>query len=343
VSEAEAGPTVSTAAAAAGPGPAITDLLERADAGGVRAIARLLTVVETGGEPAARLAAALVGRPRAAAVVGLTGAPGAGKSTLTAALVGAYRSRGARVAVVAVDPSSPFTGGALLGDRVRMGEHVLDPGVFIRSMSSRGHLGGLAAAAPAAVDLLAALGFDIVLIETVGVGQSEVDVMHLADTVAVVLAPGMGDAIQAAKAGILEIADVLVVNKADHEGAGATARDLKGMVALGRSGTAVPGEWRPPVLATVAVGGEGIDQLAAALDAHREHLVRTGALRERRARRSRAAVESVVLERVRTLLQSRTGRGRLAAAGDEVADGETDHYTAAEAVLTWLAGTQPPA
>ena len=219
----------------------IGDLLARADSGAVRAIAKLLSVVEVGGDPAAALAAALVGRTRTAVVIGLTGAPGAGKSTITAALVGAYRSRGARVAVLAVDPSSPFTGGALLGDRVRMGEHVLDHGVFIRSMSSRGHLGGLAAATPAAVDLLAALGFDVVLIETVGVGQSEVDVMDLADTVAVAVAPGMGDGIQAAKAGILEIADVLVVNKADHDGARSTVRDLKSMVALGRSGTANAG------------------------------------------------------------------------------------------------------
>jgi LAO/AO transport system kinase len=323
--------------------PTIPDLLRVADAGSagsVRAIARLLTVVESGGDPAAELAGELVGRARSAAVVGLTGAPGAGKSTMTAALVGAYRTRSARVAVLAVDPSSPFTGGALLGDRVRMGEHVLDPGVFIRSMSSRGHLGGLAAAAPAAVDLLAALGFDVVLIETVGVGQSEVDVMHLADTVAVVMAPGMGDGVQAAKAGILEIADVLVVNKADHEGAKATIRDLKSMVALGRSGVAEPGEWRIPVLPTVAVKGEGIDDLVAAIDEHRGNLVESGRLAERRSRRARAAVESVVLERVRVLLHSRTGRSRLGAAGDAVASGRTDHYTAAEDVLTWLAGTE---
>ncbi len=250
----------------------IGDLLARADSGAVRAIARLLSVVEVGGDPAAALAAALVGRTRTAVVIGLTGAPGAGKSTITAALVGAYRARGARVAVLAVDPSSPFTGGALLGDRVRMGDHVLDHGVFIRSMSSRGHLGGLAAATPAAVDLLAALGFDVVLIETVGVGQSEVDVMDLADTVAVAVAPGMGDGIQAAKAGILEIADVLVVNKADHDGARSTVRDLKSMVALGRSGTAKPREWRIPVLSTVAVRGVGIDELVAAFDAHHKHL-----------------------------------------------------------------------
>jgi LAO/AO transport system kinase len=316
-------------------------LLAQADAGAVRAIARLLTVVENGGDRAAELAGELVGRPRPASVVGLTGAPGAGKSTLTAALVKAYRARDARVAVLAVDPSSPFTGGALLGDRVRMTDHVLDPRVFIRSMSSRGHLGGLAAAAPAAVDLLAALGFDVVLIETVGVGQSEVDVMHLADTVAVALAPGMGDGIQAAKAGILEIADVLVVNKADHEGARTTARDLKSMVALGRAGLAEPWEWRIPVLSTVAPTGVGVAELVAAIDAHREHLVNTGTLRERRARRARAAVESVVLERVRLLLHSRTGRARLAVAGDRVIAGRTDHYTAAEDVLAWLAGTQP--
>src|SRR6478672_9445114 len=224
-----------------GPGSSTDDLLGAARGGSVRAIARLVSRIESGGDRAGEVARALVGLPRNANIVGLTGPPGVGKSTLTTALIGRHRRAGRRVAVLAVDPSSPFSGGALLGDRVRMGEHTTDPGVFIRSMSSRGELGGLSAATPAAADLLSAIGFDEVLVETVGVGQNEIAVLRLADTVLVVLAPGMGDGVQAAKAGILEIADVLVVNKSDHDGAAGTVRDLKGMVALGRSGTAVAG------------------------------------------------------------------------------------------------------
>ena len=189
--------------------------------------------------------------------------------------------------MLAVDPSSPFSGGALLGDRVRMADHATDPGVYIRSMSSRGHLGGLSAAAPGAVDLLSALGYDLVLVETVGVGQNEVDVMRLADTVVVVVAPGMGDGVQAAKAGILEIADVLVVNKADREGAAGTVRELKGAVALGRAGAAGPGEWRVPVLSLVAADGTGMTELTAMLDQHAAHLA--GSAEGGRRRRRRAA------------------------------------------------------
>jgi len=236
----------------AGVGLSSEELLVAAENGSVRAIARLLSRIEAGGARAAEVAKALVGRPRTAVIVGLTGPPGVGKSTLTTAMISRLRARDRRVAVLAVDPSSPFSGGALLGDRVRMGEHSTDNGVFIRSMSSRGELGGLSAAAPAAADLFSAIGFDDVLVETVGVGQNEIAVLRLADTVVVALAPGMGDGIQAAKAGILEIADILVVNKSDHDGASRTVRDLKGMVALGRSGTGEPGSWRIPVLSTVA-------------------------------------------------------------------------------------------
>src|SRR6476620_69423 len=241
-------------------------LLAAADGGSVRAIARLLSRIEAGGSRAAEVASALTGRPRSAVITGLTGPPGVGKSTLTTEMVVRLRSAGRRVAVLAVDPSSPFSGGALLGDRVRMGEHATDPGVYIRSMSSRGALGGLSAAAPAAADLFSAIGFDDVLVETVGVGQNEIAVMRLADTVVVVLAPGMGDGIQAAKAGILEIADLLVVNKSDHDGAAGTVRDLKGMLALGRTtGPTSAGahRWRVPVLSAVASKGSGVDELLA--------------------------------------------------------------------------------
>ncbi len=319
-------------------------LLGPARSGSVRAVARLLTAVENGGPVASAVAAELTGLPRAAEVIGITGPPGVGKSTLTAALLARLRSGAAgrpprTVAVLAVDPSSPFSGGALLGDRVRMAEHVTDPGVFIRSMSSRGHLGGLSAGTPGAVDLMSALGFDIVIIETVGVGQSEVDIMNLADTVAVVLAPGMGDAVQAAKAGILEIADLLVVNKADHEGARTTMRELRSMVALARPGTA-PGEWHIPVLATVAAAGTGVDELLGALGEHRAHLVASDELQERRSRRAAAAVEAVVLERVRHALGGADGRRQVAAAADAVASGRTDRFRAAEGVLNWL--REPP-
>jgi LAO/AO transport system kinase len=328
----------------AAPG-AVEDLVGAARGGSVRAIARLLTTVENGGARAAEVARELTGMPRTAQVVGITGAPGAGKSTLTSALIRLLRrdeaARPARsVAVLAVDPSSPFSGGALLGDRVRMADHVTDPGVFIRSLSSRGSLGGLSAGTPAAVDLMSALGFDVVIIETVGVGQSEVDVMNLADTVAVVLAPGMGDAVQAAKAGIMEIADLLVVNKADHEGTRGTVRELKSMVALGRSGHAAPGEWRIPVLATIASTGTGVAELAAALAEHHEHLVTSGELAERRARRAGAAVQAVVLERIRRALAGEGGQRQLAAAAGEVVAGRTDHHRAAEGVIDWL--REPP-
>lgn len=226
-------------AAASGPVRRSRDvpmLVERARAGDPRAVARLITLVESGDEVLPQVAAALAPYAGHAQVVGLTGSPGVGKSTTTNELVRALRARGHRVGVLAIDPSSPFTGGAILGDRVRMQDHATDPGVYIRSMSSRGHLGGLSAATPQAVRVLEGAGCDVVLVETVGVGQAEVEVASLADTTLVLLAPGMGDAIQAVKAGILEIADVFVVNKADRDGADATVRDIQGMIALGERG-----------------------------------------------------------------------------------------------------------
>ena len=224
----------------------VDQLVERARAGDPRSVGRLITLVEDGTAQLRDLMAALAPVSGEAHIVGLTGSPGVGKSTTTSALVAQFRAAGRRVGVLAVDPSSPFSGGALLGDRIRMQEHATDPEVFIRSMASRGHLGGLASATPQAVRVLDAAGCDPVLVETVGVGQSEVEVAGEADTTIVLLAPGMGDGIQAAKAGILEVGDIFVVNKADRDGADATARELRHMISLGPSGQA--GAWRPPVL-----------------------------------------------------------------------------------------------
>jgi LAO/AO transport system kinase len=233
------------------------------------------------------------------------------------------------VAVLAVDPSSPFSGGALLGDRVRMQEHALDPGVFIRSMATRGHLGGLAVAAPQAIRVLDAAGFDTVLVETVGVGQSEVEVAEQADATVVLLAPGMGDGIQAAKAGVLEIGDLFVVNKADRDGAHAVVRELRTMVALAQR---APEDWKPPVLSASAVDGTGIDGLLTEVDRFVDHATVSGLLSRRRRARARREVESLVLARLRAALPTR-GRAGLDRLADEVAGGRLDAYAAADRLL----------
>ena len=245
----------------------VDQLVERALAGDPRSVGRLITLVEDGAPQLRALMAALAPTSGGAHIVGLTGSPGVGKSTTTSALVAQFRAAGRRVGVLAVDPSSPFSGGALLGDRIRMQEHATDPEVFIRSMASRGHLGGLASSTPQAVRVLDAAGCDPVLVETVGVGQSEVEVAGEADTTIVLLAPGMGDGIQAAKAGILEIGDIFVVNKADRDGADSTARELRHMISLGPSGQA--GRGSRPVLKVIATRGEGLTELVAAIDGHR--------------------------------------------------------------------------
>jgi LAO/AO transport system kinase len=311
-------------------------LVERARAGDPRSVGRLITLVEDGSSLLRELMAMLAGTAGRAHVIGLTGAPGVGKSTTTSALVRAHRAAGHQVGVLAVDPSSPFSGGALLGDRIRMQEHATDPGVFIRSMASRGHLGGLASATPQAVRVLEAAGCDPVLVETVGVGQSEVEVAGEADTTVVLLAPGMGDGIQAAKAGILEIGDVFVVNKADRDGADQTARELRHMISLGASGQ--PGGWRPPVLKVVASRGEGIDALVAALGEHRAWLESSGAGAARRVRRARIEIEGIAL----AALQARFGGvgrdGALDALAADVAQGRTDAFTAADRIVAAVAG-----
>jgi LAO/AO transport system kinase len=271
--------------------------------------------------------APLSGRAR---IVGLTGSPGVGKSTTTAALVGAFRARGLRVGVLAVDPSSPFSGGALLGDRVRMQDHALDPGVFIRSMASRGHLGGLSWATPQALRVLDAAGCEVVLVETVGVGQAEVEVASLADSTVVLLAPGMGDAIQAAKAGILEVADVFVVNKADRDGADNTVRDLRNMIS---QGDGPHGGWRPPIVKTVAARGEGIDELVERLDEHWAWLASTGELARRRTARAAAEIEAIALTALRERLGDLHQGTALDTLAASVVAGETDPYAAADALV----------
>jgi LAO/AO transport system kinase len=268
-------------------------------------------------------------------VVGLTGPPGVGKSTSTSALVTELRAQGKRVGVLAVDPSSPFSGGALLGDRIRMQQHATDTGVFIRSMATRGHLGGLAWATPQALRVLDAAGFDIVLIETVGVGQSEVDVVSLADTTVVLLAPGMGDGIQAAKAGILEIADVFVVNKADRDGAEATVRDLKHMVAMARRGHGAA-TWRQPIVRTVASRLEGAGDVVDAITAHRQWLSEHGELEQRREHRARCEVEAIAVESLRSRFGAVRGTDALRNLAKRVAAGDLDPYAAADQLVSTL-------
>ena len=304
-------------------------LVDGVRAGDRRAAARAISMVEDGDAELPELSARVFPLTGGAHTIGLTGPPGVGKSSLVNGLVGALRGRGSTAAVLAIDPTSPLSGGALLGDRVRMQEHATDPGVFIRSMATRGHLGGMALAAPEAIRILDASGKDVVFVETVGVGQAEVEVAAATDTTLVVVAPGWGDAVQAAKAGILEIADVFVVNKADLDGAGDAVRELTQMLRLGEHGA-----WVPPVVATAAARGVGIHELWAAIDAHREHAAATGSLEDRRRRRT--------LEEVRALVAARLGEaaadmlagedGRVLAA--DLAARRTDPYRAAELLLS---------
>jgi LAO/AO transport system kinase len=315
----------------------VPGLVSQAREGRPGAVARLISLVEDAHPALREVMAALVPHTGTAAVIGLTGPPGVGKSTITSALITAFRRLGRRVGVLAVDPSSPFSGGALLGDRIRMHEHALDPGVFIRSMASRGHLGGLAASTPQALRVLDAAGCDVVLLETAGVGQSEVEVAALADTTVVLLAPGMGDGVQAAKAGILEIGDVFVVNKADRDGAAATARDLRQMISLGERRAA--GDWHPVVVTAVATTGQGVEAVVAAIDRHRDWLSSGDGdgLAGRRRRRAAAEIEAITLEALRLRMgYLRPGR-RLDDLAARVVERALDPYAAADELLTSLA------
>ncbi|HET6817715.1 MAG TPA: methylmalonyl Co-A mutase-associated GTPase MeaB [Mycobacteriales bacterium] len=309
----------------------IDDLVARARRGDARAVARLISLVENASPSLRQVMTALMPHAGNAWVIGLTGSPGVGKSTSTSVLVSAFRRAGKRVGVLAVDPSSPFSGGALLGDRVRMQEHALDDGVYIRSMASRGHLGGLSWSTPQALRVLDAAGCDVVLVETVGVGQAEVEVASLADTTVVLVAPGMGDAIQAAKAGILEVADVFVVNKADRDGADQTARDLRHMLSLGERRR--PGEWQPPIVKTVAAKGEGVDELVDALDKHRSWLAESGRLDARRRLRAADEIESIAVASLRERMGDLRGGSLLDQLAGRVVAGEIDPYSAADELV----------
>ncbi|WP_243060857.1 methylmalonyl Co-A mutase-associated GTPase MeaB [Nocardioides sp. SR21] len=308
----------------------VPDLVERARAGEARAVARLISLVEDESPLLREVMAALAPHTGNAQVIGITGSPGVGKSTSTSALVTELRRAGKRVGVLAVDPSSPFSGGALLGDRVRMQDHATDAGVYIRSMASRGHLGGLSWTTPQALRVLDAAGCDVVLIETVGVGQSEVEIAALADTTLVLLAPGMGDGIQAAKAGILEIGDLYVVNKADRDGADQVRRDLRSMLALAQ---APEGAWKPPIVKTVAQKGEGLDEVVAEIENHRAWLESSGELARRRTRRARDEIEAIAVTALRKRWGDVHGRSELDELATAVVAGESDPYAAADTLL----------
>jgi LAO/AO transport system kinase len=304
----------------------VGSLVEGVLGGDRRAVARAISAVEDDAPELAELSAGIYGRTGRAATIGLTGAPGVGKSTLAGELVRVVRGEELRAAVLAVDPTSPYTGGALLGDRVRMQDHAVDPGVFIRSMATRGHLGGMALAAPEAVRILDAAGYDVILVETVGVGQAEVDVASATDTAVVVMAPGMGDAVQIAKAGILEAADVFVVNKADRDGAPEVAKELRQMLHLGAER-----EWDPPVLTTTAGEGEGIDEVWSAVREHRGRAEASGALAAKRRVRLLREAESLAAERFR--LRAADALERDDALADDLAERRIDPYGAAQELL----------
>lgn len=326
----------------------LADLVEPVLAGNRRALARAITSLEDDGPEARDLLAALYPYTGRAHVIGITGAPGTGKSTLASALTRVYRAAGQTVAIVAVDPTSPFSGGALLGDRARMTDLAGDPGVFIRSMATRGSLGGLAHATHDVILLLDAAGFDRILVETVGVGQAEVDIARAAHTTVVVEAPGLGDELQAIKAGVLEAADIFAVNKADRDGADQTVSALQMLQDLappdrgrrspgtGAQPTVRPqpdGVWVPPILKTVATRGEGVQNLKGEIEAHRAHLHRTGGLAAREAKRAATSLDHVLCHQLRVRMLASLPEGLLDGLVTAIARRELDPYTAAHQIL----------
>jgi LAO/AO transport system kinase len=294
------------------------------------ALARLLSLLERGDDEARQISRLAHPRSGNGYLVGYTGAPGAGKSTLTSATIGHVRSLGLELAVLAIDPSSPFTGGAILGDRVRMQDHATDPGVFIRSMATRGHLGGLSLATPEAARLMDAVGKPWTIIETVGVGQVEVEIAGKADTTVVVVNPGWGDSVQANKAGLMEIADVFVINKADRKGADETRRDLEQMLDL----SDLPHDaWRPPILACVAVDGAGVPELWDTIGRHRAFITDSGELARRRSFRIREELREIVARRLEQRARELTGGSRWDELGEQVVARQVDPWSAADEML----------
>ena len=304
-------------------------LLKAAREGQRLALARLMSLVERGGDEARLLGAETYSHVGGAYTVGMTGAPGSGKSSLTAALASVVRAEDERLAILAIDPSSPFTGGAILGDRVRMQDHVMDDGIYIRSMATRGHLGGLSLATPQAIRVLDALGWPWVLVETVGVGQVEVDIAGAADTTIVVVNPGWGDAVQANKAGLMEVADIFVINKADRKGADDTRRDIQQMLELSSLG-----EWEPPILMTVATDQVGVDELWREIAAHREYLENCGELKARRIRRIDAELSEIVTRSLENRVVATMDRPETAKLKDQLMRGEIDPYAAAAQLIS---------
>lgn len=308
-------------------------LLERIRSGDVRALARAISLVENENAAAWELLSACFPYTGRALRIGLTGAPGAGKSTLVDQLVLHYRAHQQTVGVVAVDPTSPYTGGAILGDRIRMQHHSADPGLYIRSMATRGHLGGLARATADVASVVEASGKDRLLIETVGVGQDEVDIVRLADVTVVVLVPGLGDDVQSLKAGLMEIADIFVINKSDREGADRLEREVRTMQSLGKQNK----DQMPPILRTVASAGEGIEGLAAAIEKRRLALEENGQLKEKRAGGWRVRLLDLVRQQlVRELVEHRLGSTQLEAHAQAIAEGKEDPYTLAETLWRGL-------
>ena len=303
-------------------------LFEEALGGHRFALARLMSLVERGGEEARQLGAYTFAKSGHAFTVGITGAPGSGKSSLTSALAAVVRSKEERLSVLAIDPSSPFTGGAILGDRVRMQDHVTDEGIYIRSMATRGHLGGLSLATPQAIRVLDALGWPWIVIETVGVGQVEVEIAGAADTTVVVVNPGWGDAVQANKAGLMEVADIFVINKSDRKGADDTRRDIQQMLELSSLGN-----WEPPIIMTIATDDVGADQLWESVLEHRSRLLESGDLAERRAQRIQAELEEIVSRSLDQLIGIVMERPEALELKSKMKSGEIDPYDAAKRLI----------